>query len=319
LPELIFTFFALLMLFPGSVFAQENEILSCRQWLISVASTTSVLPLKTYQSMFEDTLGPTALPRLAPTPILPYRTQKVVESLRRGDVQSEIIIVTHQDGLELQDRTAVTIAKEPSLKSVPRIILANEDYKVASPLMLNQATLVLPSQGGEMEDLPVKARKAHLVGGYCGSCLTTTATELMKEFRASDREELTLVVHLNLIYFKHRSSGPNFTLLDGLKGETGEATYRPNRLFRQSDGSIRIENYRDSKPVFPLPPFIGDFQNNPQALRALRDLLGELTNTAIEDVEKQSTTDGSLRYVLREPVMYDGRLLKPVNVEIAIP
>ena len=136
--------------------------------------------------------------RLLQTPeYSPHRLNNQSESILRGDVQDEIVIVTHQKR-DLIDNT-VTLLQSNEFDNVPRVFLTSPQFPIFGAELLSQSSLTRLSLGGETT-IPINARKIHLLGGFSDYCLCSTFIDVVHAFLNNQLNDLTINIHGSLTY-----------------------------------------------------------------------------------------------------------------------
>jgi hypothetical protein len=129
---------------------------------------------------------------------------KAMEELAGAD---EVVFSVHQTR-SLQGDLNGFLDEHPELSRVPWVSLVAPEYDPISQDYRGQSSLVRLSQGGEV-NLPVvragklapvlRAKKVHLVGGFCNDCLLRTAQEVSQHVLES-RSEVEIILHPRMIY-----------------------------------------------------------------------------------------------------------------------
>lgn len=136
---------------------------------------------------------------LAHTPIISTRNFHPQDDLLRGGIFERVVVVTHPSYFLFEEKVAAGLATDPRFKDVPRIILASEDFPLATGALLSQATLLQYSAAGNMTPAPV-VKSAYLMGGYAFYCLSHTARELIREAFASNQKSIELIFLSKFVY-----------------------------------------------------------------------------------------------------------------------
>lgn len=113
-----------------------------------------------------------------------------------GEKVKGVFILTHQN--ELLTTATFQLLKDPQYENMPRLFLASNAYPIHSRELLNQATEVRYSLGGENE-LTLNTNVVHFAGGYCDLCLANTIKHTLDRIR-TDEEEIEVHLHSSIIY-----------------------------------------------------------------------------------------------------------------------
>jgi hypothetical protein len=275
-----------------------------------------------FEDMFSKELAKEASRQLAPSDQVPYRTPKVVEGLENGDVFENMFVITHQHEMTLQDRTSEILRNE-TFRETPRIVLASDIETVSSRQLLQQTTRVIPSVHGGIDtrviNFPLNAKTIHIAGGYSNLCLHRTIYQILRQFFPSNRDELAITVHLDLIYLGDRMDGGVYTYWDALNNNAGTSPYHALVIPLLADGKI---GFKTSQQIFPLPAHRGHFsENRPEAEHLFRTILGELGSLPRDRIHRIPSYPGEpyieSKYVYNYQV--GRRINKQITFRFSIP
>lgn len=113
-----------------------------------------------------------------------------------GKQAKAIFIVTHQ-AQKLTDQTT-ELLKDKKFENIPRLFLASSSYPIHSKELLNQATEVRYSAGGE-SDLKLHTNVLHFAGGYCDLCLANTIKDTLSNV-VTNEKEIEVIIHSSITY-----------------------------------------------------------------------------------------------------------------------
>ncbi len=114
------------------------------------------------------------------------------------DDTEDLVIVTHQH-TPWQSRSAEMLQTSPLLKDIPVLSLHSMHFNLNSNNLYRAASEVRWSHMGEVDKLPSKAKRFHVFGGFCDSCLADTVDSIVKLQHKSD-QPLDIYIHSSLSY-----------------------------------------------------------------------------------------------------------------------
>lgn len=152
----------------------------------------------------------------------------IAAKLLKGDEFAAIFVLTHQTAGRIP-LTLRRLTENSIYKNMPVVLLnaPTGEFGRLTPdrnrELVGRAT-VHTSLMGEVSGISINSPVVHVAGGACGVCLTRTLHNLIRDFEKSDRTDMRIVLHKDLIYPEPSQTGyPDNFMRELFIGRTFEA------------------------------------------------------------------------------------------------